>query len=111
MRGGILRSNGKKCPDTHVQCDLKNFNSASANALEHRRCEMKTCGRRCDRARNFCIHGLVFLRVGCGVFSFEVRRNRHVTMRFKEMFDRFGGVELKKTQAQVARLAKIAEDT
>src|ERR1051326_6383068 len=72
---------------------------------------MKTGGRRCDSARNFCVDGLVFLRVGWSVFSFEIGRNRNMAMRFKEMFDRFGRAKLKKTEAQVTWLEKVAENT
>src|ERR1051326_5804392 len=111
MPAGIVRSKGNKRPDAHVQCDLKNFKSASANTLDHRRRAMKTSGRRCDSDRNFCVDGLVFLRVGWSVFSFEIRRNRNMAMRFKEIFDRFGRAKLKKTEAQVTRLEKVSENT
>src|ERR1041385_2728774 len=70
---------------------------------------MKASSGRCDCARNFGIDGLVFLRVGDRIFSFELGRNGNVTMRFEEVFDRFSGADLKKTKARVAGLTKIAE--
>src|SRR2546428_10591166 len=111
MVGRIFRAHGDESPNTHVQGDPENFNTARSNSIEHRLGEMKTGRRRRDGAGRVCVYRLVFLRVGRRVFSFQVWWKRNVPVSFKEILHRRVRAELKKTQTHFLEPSKLAEDT
>ncbi len=81
----VRSAHGRKCPGSHMQCDERLRDPARAQLREDCRVEMQPRRRGSDRTERARIHCLIALLVRILRSAIDVRRQRHFTVRLKEL--------------------------